>query len=111
MNKPGDTFNVRSHNQAGGITAGQVFIGGGQRTLDSGTRQQLLQNLPKSDTVNVAAALGDAEAFNFAAEIKAFLESQGYTVTGVDQCVWMPPVKGANVVTGESPKKIQIGSK
>lgn len=111
MSKEGDHFHITSHNQAGGITAGQVFIGGGQRTLLEGDAALLLNTLPKAIPVEVTAALGDGEAFTYAQQMKDFLEANGYKVNGVNQAVWSRPVTGVNVITGETPRKIQVGSK
>lgn len=111
MSKDDTHFHITSHNQQGGITAGQVFISGGQRRLTSGDGVQLLQVLAKEVPVEISAALGDGEAYAYAAEIKDFLLGNGYKVEGVNQAVWAPPITGANVIIGETPRKIQIGSK
>lgn len=111
MTKPDNHFHITSHNQQGGITAGQVFIGGGQRRLTPSDGAQLLQVLPREIPVEVSAALGDGEAYAYAAEIKEFLVANKYSVDGVNQAVWMPPITGANVIVGETPRKIQVGSK
>ena len=109
--KDPDVFHVTSHSQQGGITAGQVFVGGGQRTLQPGDKAFLLGNMRKDVPINVAAALGDGEAYAYAAEMKEFLLAAGYTVDGVDQAVWAPPIVGAGIINNSTPQKIQVGSK
>lgn len=104
----GDKYNVSSINQMGGITAGQVNVGHSPRTLDSNSRSSLTQHLDKSEPVDLTAVMGDAEAFRFATEIKAYLESQGYDVNGVNQAVYSQPIQGQII---EPRNKVIIGSR
>lgn len=93
--EPTQIFNVMSHNQQGGITAGIVNVGHKPRTINTNIRSQLAQLLPdKSNTVTVTCVMGDGEAFNYAEQIKDFLISEGYTVNGVNQAVFSRPVMG-----------------
>lgn len=100
---------ITSYNQSGGITAQNVNIGAQQRRLDDANRRQLLSLIPKSQKVVVSGALGDGESCSYAQEIMDYLVGQGYEVEGVNQCVWMPPVKGQGIVNGKDPWEIQIG--
>jgi hypothetical protein len=88
-------FNVTSHSQQGGITAGVVNVGPQPRRLDLAHRNQLAQLLPdKSRTVTIECVMGDSESFTFATEIKDYLKAQGYSVNGIDQVVFAAPVLG-----------------
>lgn len=55
----------------------------------SGFKQQLLSHLPNDRPITVLAVMGDAEAFQFASQIRQFLMLNGYplTGTGVSQVV------------------------
>jgi hypothetical protein len=85
---------VTSYNQSGGITAHTVNVGPQARHLDADGQSQLRKNLPSGASVQIDAAMGDQESYQFASEIKAFLISAGYKVKGVNQCVWNKPVIG-----------------
>ena len=97
MSKDKPVFNVRSFNQQGGITAGEVNIGPQPRNLNSDLQKQLRSHLPSGKKVTVTAVMGDGEAFQFAQQVKEFLVSQGYDVSGVDQAVYAQPVMGQNI--------------
>lgn len=104
-------FNVTSYNQTGGITAGQVFVGNPNRHLDEGLRQQLRAALPRDKRVTVIAVMGDGEAFQFADEVKRFLESENYNVSGVDQGVFSGPVIGQGVQPRGDGFEVVIGTR
>jgi hypothetical protein len=88
-------FNVTSHYQSGGITAGVVNVGPQPRKIDAGLMNQLRQILPdKTKKVTVTTIMGDSEAFAFATQIKDYLVQQGYEVNGVNQAVFSGPVFG-----------------
>ncbi len=89
-------FNVTSHNQQGGITAGEVNIGNTPRTFNQKVTAALQARLPseKSKTIVITAVLGDQEAFQFAEQIKEYLLSQGWKVDGVNQAAYSRPVVG-----------------
>lgn len=88
----GNIFNVHSHNQSGGITAGQVNIGPQKRHLNDQHKSQLKGSLDRSRAVRVDALLGNAEAMEFATAIANWLRNEGYEVDGVNQVVWSGPV-------------------
>ena len=111
MSDDGPVFRVTSVNQHGGITAGQVNVGRPPRALDAGNRAQLKQTLRKETKVVVTAVMGDGEALQFAHEIKAFLESEGYEVEGVNQAVYTAPVMGQSVVDHDDRFEIIIGNR
>jgi hypothetical protein len=77
------TFNVTSNNQSGGITAGQVIVGRPGRQLEESHRRDLARVLRKERFTVVRAIMGDAEAFQFAQQILAFLQEEGYSNPGV----------------------------
>ena len=106
-----NVFHVTSHNQQGGITAGQVNIGPQPRQLNEQGQTQILKNIPKDKKVTVTSVLGDGEAFQFASQIKAFLEQAGYDVTGVDQAVYTTPMNGQNIVTSDDGTNLIIGTR
>ncbi len=91
----GDTFNVMSVGQQGGITAGVVNVGPQARNIDDSVRRQLAELLPdKSRTVTITSVFGDSEAYSFATQIKDYLASQGYEINGVDRAAFdgvVPP--------------------
>ena len=92
-------FNVSSTNQSGGITAGQVNIGTQPRVLTDQNRAQILSIVEARNgaPISVTAVLGDGEAFQYAEQIKAFLESKGHQVKGVNQAVYTGPMMGQSV--------------
>jgi hypothetical protein len=93
--QPTQVFNVASHNQSGGITAGVVNVGPQPRKIDAGLMSQLTQILPeKTKKVTVTTIMGDGEAFAFATQIKDYLVQQGYDVNGVNQAVFSEPLFG-----------------
>jgi hypothetical protein len=97
-NDPKNIFNVNSYSQQGGITAGQVNIGKQERHFTEQTKQALTQHLPdKKDVIDLTTVRGDQEAFQFASEIKQFLESENYNVNGVNQADFSNPVKGQSI--------------
>lgn len=93
-------FNVTSNNQQGGITAGIVNVGAPPRHMDGKLQAQLTELLPdKSRKVTVNCVMNDPEAFNFATEIKDYLTKQGYSVKGVSQAAFSPPILGQQFVS------------
>ena len=79
-----NVFNVVSHNQSGGITAGQVLIGRPPRQLDEPAREHLRRELPAGSNVQVERRFfaGDDESYRLADQIEEFLRASGYQVTG-----------------------------
>lgn len=106
-------YNVFSVNQMGGITAGQVNIGPQARQMDDANGQQIKQHIPTSAKVKVTSVMGDGEAFNFATQIKQWLESNGYSnVDGVNQAIYSQPVMGQGIERkSESEFEIIIGTR
>ncbi len=93
------TFKVTSYNQVGGITAGHVNFGPQPRALNDSSRSQLRQirsERPEAP-ITVDAVLGNAEAFQYAVQVKAFFEAEGDTVNGVNQVVPDSPIMGQEV--------------
>lgn len=67
------------------------------RTLDTQMGAQLETLLTGGKPVTVTTILGDSEAFQFAEQIKHYLEGKGYNVSGVDQAVYSQPVVGLHI--------------
>ena len=105
------TYKVTSFNQMGGITAGQVNIGALPRQLDTTGRGQLRSNIPKDKKVTVVAVMGDGEAFQYAKQIRDFLQDDGYDVSGVDQAVYSEPVVGQGIVQKGDRYEVVIGTR
>ena len=102
-----NTFN--QNNQYGNNT---VNIGPQPRSLNSEKENELKQIIPAGSAVVVESALGDGEAYSFASEIKSYLESQGYHVSGVIQVIKTEPIKGQAVMLPKdgNPAYVIIGS-
>jgi hypothetical protein len=106
----GDTFNVSSHGQQGGITAGQVNFGRQPRFLDEAAKRTITTGLPnRSIPITVIATMGDGESIQFGQTILNFLRSNGYTVDGVNQAVWNGSFPGTQIDTSTTPIQIKIG--
>ena len=108
-------INVTSHNQQGGITAYQVILEKGDRILSDSLIEQLRSTLSQwtISSINIVAVMGDQEAFRFASQIKNFLISEDYEVSGVDQAIFTAPLQGQHIAnpTEEGVVKITIGSR
>ena len=80
----GDTYNVTSHGQSGGITAGVVNIGPQDRDLSvmPDVQKILLDNVSgfKSRSFRVQAQMGNPESYNFALQLQVFLRANGFVV-------------------------------
>jgi hypothetical protein len=101
--------NITSYNQSGGITAQNVNLGIVPRRLDDNGRSQIRSLIPKSKKVVVSAALGDGEACQLAAEVFAFMKADGWDVEGVNQSIWMPPIRGQQINNQVDPWQMNIG--
>src|SRR5215510_11571879 len=82
-NAGGDTLNVNSYHQNGGITAGQANIGQQPRQLDDAIREQIRSNLPRDKKVNILAIPG-ADNIQLAHKIRHFLMADGYQISGIE---------------------------
>lgn len=87
---------ITSINQQGGITAYQVNVQPGDRVVNAETAKALEETLKtqKFTSIRVTSVMGDGEALQFASQIKAYLESKGYKVSGVNQAMYSGPVRG-----------------
>lgn len=81
----GDNYDVTSHNQQGGITAGQVNIGKPPRQLDANLKQELDKGLANHahKEVQITTNLPCEDGPQFARQIKAYLEAKGFKVADV----------------------------
>lgn len=89
-----------------------VHIGAQERHLNLNVQNQLSGLIPKGKKVDLTCILGDGEGYNFATEIKNFLEAEGYKVNGVNQSVFSGPVNGQILEQpkdGDDTYKIIIG--
>jgi len=106
-------INVTSHDQKGGITAYQVnFNTKKERHINEEFKVNLNPHLPKkNETIEVNATMSDPEAYQFASEIKSFLEGEGYEVKGVSHVMYArPPVGNIIEQRKEGGIKIIIGT-
>lgn len=103
-----NTFN--QNNQSGDNI---MNFGSQPRELDSNLQTQL-KEIIKTKEVVVTSVMGDGEAFNFASQIKDYLEKEGFSVNGVNQAVYSKPISGQIVEPPKDEKdsfKIIIGNK
>lgn len=108
-------FNVSSHGQMGGITAGQVNIGRTRRMLgdyDKTEIRKLLAQHGASKEIEVFAPMPDGIAQDFARQIIAFLQGEGYRVlTTKGPNLWMgnpAPPEGVTVSPKPDGRGIEI---
>ena len=89
-------MHVEHHDKRSEIAGHQVNIQTRERQLHEGADRQLGDYLMKvrCEAVEVKAVTGDGEAFRLASQIKNFLTSKGFVVTGVNQVVYSDPVQG-----------------
>lgn len=83
------------------------------RELDSGLQEQLIKIITTGSRVEVFSVLGDREAYDFAFQIKSFLEKKGYKVDGVNQSVFTSSVRGQIIESskeGDNSFRIIIGN-
>lgn len=98
----GDIYNITSHNQQGGITAGNVYIGQQPRRLDQEPqfKRQMLEELAQYRETGVVLRInmGDSEADQFAREIALFLIQNGFECSpnGPNVVVCSPPLRGVS---------------
>jgi len=100
----GDTFNVNSYGQQGGITAGQVNIGKQPRTLTPQSGAEMLRMLRDLTftRIDLVAVMGDGEAFSLADQIKNYLAAKGFTVDGISQAVFAGPMYDVGIIGPEN---------
>lgn len=111
--KSSEGHNVTSFNQRGGITAGELNIGNQQRSLSKQNKETILGNLEKDAEIKVTSVMGDGEAFQYAQEIKRFLEENGYgSVEGIARVIKAQPTQGQVINTDpdNADYEIHVGS-
>lgn len=81
------------------ITANNINIEKPARHLTEDLKNNLDSQLEmlNAKNIRVVAVMGDQEAFQFATEIKDYLESKNWVVSGVDQAVYTKPVIGQSL--------------
>jgi hypothetical protein len=99
---------IQSINQQGGITANAVNIESPKRVVD---KELLKQYLPssKEQPIRITSVMGDEEAYNFATELKHYLQSEGWTIQGVTQSSFNIPIIG--VIVYKEPWEFVVGAK
>lgn len=112
---PTHETNIISNNQSAGITAHTVNVGTinmapQPRILNDQFAQQLLA-IPQGRLITVSAIMGDQEAFQFATQVKNFLESRGYNVSGVGQGIPAQPIVGQYIKPKGDGFEIVIGGR
>ena len=103
--------NYTQNNQYGDNT---MNFGLQPRELDTNLKEQLNKLITIGSAVNVTSVLGDGEAYNFASQIKTYLEGKGYKVNGVNQAVFSGPVIGQIIEPpkgGDNIFRLIIGNK
>ena len=81
------------------------------RRLNDAIKQQIKENVPKNEKIFLIASMNDPEAFDFAKEIKIYLEGEGYITSGVNQALTMPPMRGQGAGRNKKGKyEIRIGT-
>lgn len=110
MNK--SQYNINSFGQTGGITAGQVNIHKpiGRTALTDSDKTILLNELMKSDTIEVVTVFSDPEAYNYAELILNYLINNNYKAKGVNPAMYAKPITGLHVNRINSEKiKVIVG--
>lgn len=95
----GDTYNIKSTDQSGGITAGKINVYNlqpGWRDINQmpQIQQILVRNLAphKDRPFKCTAVMGDEEAHNFAHQLRDWLRANGFAVEDfVSQSVFTEP--------------------
>jgi hypothetical protein len=93
---------MNTYNQNNQLGNNIMNFGPHQRELTPPLQEQLKQIIKSDASVGITAVLGDGEAYNFASQIKSYLDSEGYKVEGVDQAVYTKPISGQII---EPPKE------
>ena len=108
-NHNSNIINVTSFNQKGGITANQVNIGiKRDRHINEILKRELRSHLQEKDQIiEISAIINDPEAFQFADEIKIFLEQEDYRVKGVHSTMYARPPIG-NIIEARNQGGIKI---
>lgn len=83
------------------------------RHLDEYLKSGLDSYINSGSKVIVTSVMGDGEAFNFANQVKLYLQSKGFDVDGVNQAIFSMPIRGQIIEPpkdGDSTFKIIIGN-
>ncbi|MDD5318671.1 MAG: hypothetical protein PHF79_02535 [Candidatus Pacebacteria bacterium] len=87
------------HNQFGN---NYMNFGPQPRQLNDSLKGQLKSMILSGSKIIITSVLGDGEAYNFATQMKEYLEQQGYGVDGINQAIYSKQPKGQIV---EPPKE------
>ncbi len=98
MNIYQDSVSLDNYFQQCYIAPLKVNVEKQDRHFTEQAKRALLPHLPgKKDIIALTAITGNYEAFQFASEIKQFLEKENYNVGEVNQSVFNPPIKGQTI--------------
>ncbi len=106
----GDKYNVTSHNQQGGISAGQVNIGKPPRKLDANLKRQLDGAVADHahKEVEIKASHVSEDCLEFGRQVKEYLEAKGFKVGDVCPAMIFGVPYKFNVVVESPVIRIQI---
>ena len=103
-----------SIDQRGGITAGTINVEFPKHQVNAEFIARLNKYLPKDKAkiIKITSVMGDGEAFQLAAELKAYLESENWKVDGISQAIYTEPIVGIIVKSvDDTSVEFIIGSK
>ena len=93
-----DSVSLNNYFQQCYITPLEIETEKEDRHFNEKTKKSLLPNLPeKNSFIELTAIAGDFEAFQFASEIKGFLDNEGYRTSDVNQSIFSLPIKGQKI--------------
>lgn len=105
---------VQSFNQSGGITTGSINVNPikPDRHLNDQWTAALNQKLPedKNKMIEIFVIVSDPEAYQFASEIKTYLDSQGWNTSRLQESFFSPPIVGQEINEYEEYLEIKISS-
>lgn len=111
-NAPTSVIHVKSHNQIGGITAGIVNMVPPGRHFNDVWKAESDKNFPDTnEKVSILSVTGDAEAYNFAEEIRHYMNSKGFKISEIGQFQMAPVVKGVRIQGKVGARTILVGYK
>lgn len=87
---------IQIHHGSGDNVAGNKIILNEKprRNIDNTLKDQLIRLLQVEATIDISYLVSDLESFNFAEQIKFFLEDSGYTVNRFSSATYSPPLTG-----------------
>jgi len=102
---------IFNQNQLGGQVAHSIQNFGPQpRQVSRAAANLLVSELRKQPTesIDLCCVMGDTEGYQLASILKQVLELAGWTINGVNQCVYSVPVRGVIVETNAARPSLQV---